>query len=137
MSRTHAQWLVGSHPKIKLSAIGEVAANIVGTAFNGLYHLEYRDLEASDWSNEHICRVRLTTYGLATVDGNILTRLLVLAFDAQVRLAIKPRSHWTIDLIFTQRHHRKSKEDCLHEVIPTLEQSVEHIRSGAAGTILT
>lgn len=113
-----------------LSPIGRKVADILGFVFRGIYHMDWRDLNASDWGNPLFAYVRLSR-GLATFDFQHLSEMLVLCFDHMVRLEIRPRSNQTLELLF---HQRESREGGVIRRLPELFDLVQEIRVHAHET---
>ena len=112
-----------------VSPVGAAAAEVVGTAYKGIYHLSDADLGSSDWANKRYCRVRVSG-SLATFDGACgmpLTHLVVLATDASLRLEISPRSRTTLDLWLHQRARRSGGSKW--ERLPELDDLVALARA--------
>lgn len=116
-----AYW-VARHTKKPMSEFGKLVADILGQAFLGIYHIERR-LRNVDWSDDRYIRVPYHG-GLATTDGNELTRLVLLAHDSCVRFEIEPCNMQYVYLTFTPRKRAES----MMENHPTMEEHVAKIR---------
>src|SRR5690606_37053952 len=77
-----------------------------------------------DWSNRHHIEL-ITDLPLATWDGDALTRLVFMAHDATLRLAIQPASPQYIRLMF----HPRKREGSLVERHPTIEDALAQWRT--------
>ncbi len=74
-----------------LSSLGEKAANILGELVFGFNHWPSRiKLHKVEWDNELHIEVPFEVHELATYDFNVLTRLVILAHDANVRVTLWP-----------------------------------------------
>lgn len=124
-----ADWIKSALKVTDMSSLGERAANVLGAASRGIYHLDDVDLKAVDWSDDHHIEYRLRYQDVATVDGNFLTVLVVLCHDSMMRLSIRPRGHHSLALMF---HDRKSRDrgDGFSGWCPTLEDHARMIRVG-------
>ena len=104
MGYSGSDWVKESLKK-DLSPLGRVVADILGDAFLGIYHLDLRQLKKVDWSNTYW--IEVNHFGaLATVDFNLLTRLVVLCHARMVRMAIQPVNFHYLKLMFHQRDSR-------------------------------
>ena len=123
---THADWLKQSLKK-EPSKFGEEVANILGFAWQGLYHLSQTSLNKVDWKNEKYMQINVP-YGLATWDRNELTELVVLCHDKSIRLEIRPNMRY-LQLCFHQRVPISEAGDspiCYGH--PTIEEQIKKIR---------
>lgn len=116
-----ADW-VSKDYKRPMSEFGRLVADVLGQAFLGIYHIE-RYIRGTDWTSELWIRVCYRG-GLATTDGNELTRLVLLAHDACVRLEIEPCNMNFVYLTFTPRKREGSTMDS-H---PTMEANITKLR---------
>ena len=117
--RSHSDWLQTS-AKIEASELGCEVAEVVGTAMAGLYHLNDRDLHASEWNHPRMITVRLSYRALSTYDPPLLSMLVVLATDHMLRLEIRPRSRTTLSLCFWKRGCREGGS--MYERLPSMER---------------
>lgn len=107
-----------------ISELGCEVANLIGDVWMGIYHLENSLLKKANWGSNH--HIRLSVHGhLATHDGNLLTRLVVLCHDRMIRLEIAGATHGYLSLVF---HQRASRTGSLWERMPTMEDHVDLIR---------
>lgn len=118
-----ADWIRESLKK-PLSAIGEKAANILGEAYQGIYHLPHGSLRTTDWNDPHLCEVWVYD-DIATWDGNALTTLVILAHDECVRLAIRVHNQRRLRLWFSPRDREAKSSSYRH---PTIEEAIKRAR---------
>ena len=125
MKYAGADWLRGTM-KSDMSPLGEKVADILGQAWRGIYHMDNSAIKKTNWSDTYIIEVNIYQ-GLATWDGHTLLALVVLCFDAKVRLSIISCNMQYIKLQF---HQRLPPDKSTHgfESIPTLEKAVEQMR---------
>lgn len=105
------------------------------------------DLLCDVFHGEHHAPERIFAFGrgikcsaeshrLSTFDFDYLTRLVVLAHDACVRVEIVSSSPGRIGLVL---HKRAGREGSTYDRHPTMEQAIERVRTGrlkAAGGLL-
>lgn len=102
------KWLMSAHKLTddSISQLGKDVADLLGDVFLGIYHLDQKALARVDWKNDRW--ISFVYYGgLATVDGNELTRLIVLAHDRMMRVEIDGAANKYLRLTFHQRHQRE------------------------------
>jgi len=125
-----------NNPRIKspgkppqISPLGESVADLLGLVWRGLYHLDSRAIERTDWSDERRIAVRVSGE-LATWDYDELTQLVVVSHDMHLRLSIAPRGKST-ELLFTQREGTFSyrEREGFASKMPQLDDHVIAIRS--------
>lgn len=95
----------------------------VSDLFGGLHHAP----NESKWKWESPTQVSMTCRadGWATFDGEMLTRLVLLAHARAVRVELSPRGPGYLELRFSQR----KREGAMHERHPTIEQAIaEHVK---------
>ena len=120
-----AAWLrAGGH---EVSPLGARAAAVLAVAFGGVHNLPSCSRGRTDWSHGHRVEV-LIDRALSTWDGSELTRLVVAAHDAAVRVTVEPRTFRHLVLVF---HHR-ARAGHWAERHPTLDDAAEHVRRGYA-----
>lgn len=122
-----ADWIRESLKK-PLSEIGEKAADILGAAYQGIYHLPHGSLHKTDWNDPWVCKVWVYD-DIATWDGNALTTMIVLAHDKSVRLAIRVHNRRRLCLWFSPRERDAGSITRAH---PTIENAIEIARRMAA-----
>jgi hypothetical protein len=98
-----AEWIVKAL-KTEISPFGARVADLLGYAFDGIYHLEDKALAKVDWTSPSYIKFHLYAKGgLATYDFGTLTKLVFLAHEFCVRLSIKPCNMQHVYLIFSPR----------------------------------
>lgn len=119
MGNAGSDWVRESLKK-ELSPLGIKAADVLGEAFQGIYHLPMHSLNKADWNNNHWIEINI--FGsLSTFDSSILTKLVFLAHWFCVRFEIEAASYRYLKLIFTDR----KRGGQLYYRHPTLESAVE------------
>lgn len=116
----------------RMSEVGRLAAEVLADTFKGLHHLDVEALRRVDWGNELYVTFNLAHKGMATVDYDELTTLVVLAHDRQLRAAVRGAGADVLQLIF----HRRSKRKGLMAgapFAPGLEEHVGEIRKRCGG----
>lgn len=119
-----ADWVV-NNCHCEMSDLGHQVADLLGDIHEGIYHLNYTSLKKTDWSDKNMIDVTLDIT-LATVDSNLLTRLVVLCHDRMLRLSIEGRAFRYLLLRFSQRTTREEGE--FWKRCPTLENHIQSIR---------
>lgn len=107
------------------SPLGRQVANLLGVVLGGMYHEREMILRKVDWTSERYISVPWGHRDLATYDDNLLTRLVVLAHDACIRLTIEPCSRVSLTLLF---HPRIGPTGHTFERHPTLESAAKDVR---------
>lgn len=105
------------------SELGIRVAALLADWAGGGHHLEMGAMEKVDWSNEAYIRCQLDMGyigDLSTFDFDGLTRLVFLAHDYSVRIAISPIKRQSMQFLF----HGRNREGGLSERHPTIEQAV-------------
>ena len=109
-----------------LSPFGRVAADILGQAFLGIYHISEEVLHKSAiWGNNHV-EVPIWSE-LSTYDSDVLTRLVLLAHDSCVRVSVEDNGRKR-GMRLTL-HERLGREGRLGERHPTLEEHTASLRT--------
>ena len=49
MKYAGADWLIGSYPDLKPSPLGLKVADILGMVWNGLYHMDPKEIKKINW----------------------------------------------------------------------------------------
>lgn len=114
---------------VACSPLGRDAADLLGDVFLGIYHLNTHALQKVDWLNKHCVEFNLN-HSLCTVDGNELTRLIVLAHDRMLRVEIDACNFTHIKLRISKR---LSREGSLYERCPTIDNHISQIRQAYGG----
>ena len=118
-----ADWMRES-AKVDLSPLGEKVADILGTAWRGIYHIQREVLHKRvEWGNTN--RIGVVVRGdLATFDFDHLTTLVVLAHDKAVRVSVEGRSSWGhLLLTFSPRQ----REGGTWERHPTMDAATANV----------
>lgn len=119
------EWVKSALKLDGMSPLGEAVADLLGDTFLGIYHLPSRSLQKIDWKNDHF--ISLVYHGgLASVDSNELTRLIVLAHDRMIRVEIDGAAPKYLRIAFHQRHNREGGD--FWDRCPTLDSHIEKIR---------
>jgi len=123
MAHAGSDWIKSNISK-EMSEHGANVANLLGDVFLGIYHLNRTSLGKVEWSNERHIEV---TVGrpLATIDGDELTRLVVLGHDRMMRIEISGLAPGYLRLTVYQRRVREGR---LWKRCPTLEEHVQKLR---------
>jgi hypothetical protein len=120
-----AGWVKRALKVENMSAFGERVADLLGDLFEGIYHLENSALRKVEWERDEWMSV--TLYGsMATFDGNLLTRLVVLCHDRMIRAEVKGAGPGYLKVSFSPRTVREGGEYWKRH--PTMEGAVEAIR---------
>lgn len=119
-----ANWIEKTMKK-EMSELGKAAADLLGDVYLGIYHLSRASLLKVEWNCPH--QIQISVYGeMATVDSDLLTRLVVLAHDRMIRVSIEGLGPNYLRLIF---HKRSVREGRLFERCPTMEDHIAIIRN--------
>lgn len=125
----HWEWLEQAkrykNPEFKLTEHSRAVAQILGITYSGLYHLDNKAIEKTDWQNEDRVSIKLWRPSLATQDYYHLTDLVIMCHDACIRLAITPH---TFDTLMLHFHRRDSREGDVSRRHPTIETAIERVR---------
>lgn len=93
----------------------QAAIKILSRAYRGGHHIPAKVHDKGLYACVDI------NSDLATYDGDLLTRLVVLAHDECVRLEIQPSGPGKVKLLF---HPRKTRNGRLSQCHPTIEQAI-------------
>jgi hypothetical protein len=121
------KWDVEGHLRacrLQFSPLGLVAAQILSEIFHGPHHLDPATLQKTRWEDTHAIEYQLGRRQLATFDFDELTRLVVMAHDACVRIAVSPGGRMGLALFF----HRREREGEYTQRHPTLEEAMMKMR---------
>lgn len=110
--------------KVEMSEFGRRVADLLGDVFLGIYHMNTKALKKADWTNERWIEV-VQYGGLASVDGNELTRLVLLCHDRMIRVEVTGCGPNYIKLGFSTRLSRTGN---LYERCPTIESAIASLR---------
>ncbi len=134
MEYSGSDWLKASLKVGDMSPLGEAAADFLGDLFLGIYHMNTTSLRKVDWTDPYYIRVTLPSgLSMATVDGNMLTKIVVLAHDRMLRVDILSVGPRYLALLIHQRHNRL-REDGISRWCPTLEDHAAIIRKNYGTT---
>lgn len=106
-----------------VSPAGARVANLVNWWLRGIYHAQ-ADVLRADWAGEHV-RISFGRWnGFSTFDFDGLTRLVVGAHDAAIRVAVEPCNPHYLRLTF---HPRNRDQGHLWGRHPTMEAALERM----------
>lgn len=127
MAQSDINWLKSNSKSPEISDLGEAVASILGDLYKGIYHLENSVLfhRRVKWDSCHSIEI-VVNDEFASFDGNLLTRLVVLAHDKCVRVSVRGASHGYLRLMF----HPRERHGSIWEYHPGLEEHVSIIREG-------
>ena len=124
-----ADWVKLSLKISNMSPLGEQAADLLGDLYFGIYHMNTRSLRKTDWSNPYMIRVQLPwKQSIATYDGDLMTRMVVLSHDRMLRIDLEPINFFYTGILISKRNGR-SGEISMYERMPTMETHTEQIRT--------
>lgn len=92
-------------------------------AWQGLHHMDSREMSRADWTNPRFVEIKCRTMPLSTFDFDDLTRLVFLAHDRCIRVDVSPSMKYARILF-----HPRQREGGMSERHPTLECAVEKWR---------
>lgn len=81
------------------SPLGCQVADILGVAWAGIYHLEHKALGKVKWEDQGLVSI-IVRGELATFDYDRLTRLVILCFDASLRMGVEGKGPGYLKLTF-------------------------------------
>ena len=122
-----ADWVKNSLKIDNMSPLGVEAADFLGDLYLGIYHMDTRSLRKVRWDDPYYMLVQLPACSsLATFDGNMLTRIVVLSHDRMLRVDIT-----SVNFNYMSRliHKREVRVGNTSERMPTMEKHIEAIRS--------
>jgi hypothetical protein len=106
------------------SKLGIRVAAMLADWAGGGHHLEMAAMEKVDWTNEAYIRCQLDTGyidgDLSTFDFDGLTRLVFLAHDYSIRVAVSPINRRSLQFLF----HGRNRTGGFSQRHPTIEQAV-------------
>lgn len=123
-----AAWIQSNlGPGKLMSEIGVKAADLLGDLFLGIYHLDMKEIDSADWTNHFWIQIKLRSIGhnWATHDGDLLTRLVLLAHDRCIRVSIEPTSKHYLLVQF----HSRQRTGPMGRRHPTLEEHITQLRA--------
>lgn len=115
-------------PKMKgkeISSLGRRSADLLGYVFRGIYHISAA-AQKVDWSDQFNIKV-VVLGGIATFDNSVLTRLVIAAHDACLRVEIEGVSSWGYLRLWISHRHGRAGE--FWQVHPTIEDAIERERN--------
>ena len=123
-----ADWVKVSLHIDNMSPLGEEAADFLGDLYLGIYHMDTKSLFKVDWADDHCIRVQLPACrSLATFDGDMLTRIVVLSHDRMLRVDLMTVNFNYMAMLIHKRLYREGG-DSYHRM-PTMEDHTERIRT--------
>ena len=108
-----------------VSPLGHPVADVLGFAWRGLYHLPDSVVTKTAWHDPRHIAMNVPVGHLSTYDGDTLTVLVVVCFDAMLRLEISGSGPRAIGLSF---HARRSRTGGMGERLPHLDDCIAQIR---------
>ena len=121
-----SDWIRESLKK-PMSAIGVKAADILGEAYCGIYHLPHNSVRNTDWADVHCVKVWVYD-DLSTCDAETLTTLVIMCHEQCVRMTIRAHNRRRLCLWFSPRDRDAKSRSYTH---PTIEQAIELVRRPA------
>jgi hypothetical protein len=120
-----ADWIKGAwRPAPDMSPLGVAVANLLGDWALGIYHLNTTSLHRVEWNNPYVVIFNYRG-GMATFDGDELTRLIVLCHDRCLRCSFHGKGFGYIEMMF----HQRQREGSMSERHPTIEAAAARIRA--------
>ena len=113
-----ANWLDRQH--IEMSDFGRLVADLLGELFEGIYHVGNQALKA-DWSQPKFVSIIVYDARFATYDSDLLTRLVILAHNRNVRISIKAAAPRYLRLEFMP----VTRAGFFADRHPTLQESID------------
>lgn len=120
------RWLIDSGCTEDVSPLGAAVAELLSVVYGGIDKIDPSRLRKTEWGNSYWISV-VVGGSMSTVDGDLLTRLVVLSSDMALRLTVSAVSNGHIELMF----HSRKRSIGLAEMCPPLESQVSSIRDGA------
>lgn len=112
------------HKGLALSPLGAKVADLLDAVWSGIYHLPASLIDRVDWTDDYCITVVVPGHALATVDFDLLTRLVVLCHDAALRLEIGSANPRNVRLTF----HQRQRTGGMSKRHPTMEEATHGIR---------
>jgi hypothetical protein len=114
-------WFIDHYADTKpeqISPLGRKVALILTQLFGGMHHVSSSQIAKMDWKNDHY--MQYNHFGsMATFDGNMLTRLVLLAHEHCCRIEIRPCNFKSIRIAFSWRDGRDGP---LYSRHPTIKE---------------
>lgn len=114
------RWLINNCNAKDFSELGARTAVFLQRVYKGIYHLNSTSLRKVDWSNEYGMQM-VIDHELATVDYDLLTMMVVLAHQMQLRVAVTGAAPKYLRLTFSLRPERNG---AIMEYCPDIEAVV-------------
>lgn len=128
--RNYGSDWIKSRFNVELSPFGVMVANLLADVFDGIYHLDAKQLGKVKWEHPELIIFRY--HGpLSTYDDDRLTKLLITCHDRLVRLEITAGQRYLV-LQFSPRASRPKYDgtDRFWDVHPSIEQAIQRFRNG-------
>jgi len=106
---------------IELSPLASKVADLLGWVEEGLYHMDFGALRRAEWGDRYVSIVLRTS--LSSFDNSRLTRLVVGAYDLNLRVEIRAASPHCLRLYFIECDGRSACGD-----MPSIERQIERLR---------
>ena len=110
------------------SQLGCDVADLLGELFYGIYHIDQKQLDKVEWSNNCHIVISIGWRSWSSIDDNNLTRLVFLAHHTAIRVGLDASTHKFIKLIFHQRKRGTDGMRC-H---PTIDEAVERFKQNVS-----
>lgn len=128
----------------EFSSLGKKAAHILGEVFQGCHHLDYEEMKRINWANTFFIDYRTHTE-IATVDGSMMSALVVMAHDMCMRVSVSAIFEKDIEWEEMESNlgqygscghvvklqilfHERKREGSFMERHPPLEEHIETLR---------
>lgn len=119
-----ADWIRRAR-KIEPSPLGCKVADLLGELVCGIYHWE-DTIRTVDWTHPRVIKINANVRELATFDSSTLTKLVFLAHEYCLRVAVSPCSPKHLAIRFWQR----DRSNDTMERHPTIDEAVEAFKKG-------
>jgi hypothetical protein len=126
----YVAWARRNYEGVTLSPLGEKVANIIGLAYQGIYHLP--DHSKINWSNSISINVPVRSGTIATFDYGYLSRLVFLAPIFGVRMEVC-RSGFSIILRFSEYNHHPTLDTLIARYHAEFDEEIAMIKGGDEG----
>lgn len=130
MKYAGADWIKGC--KVQMSPFGELVADILGQAFQGIYNVPSirRNPKRVDWKSDRFIEIRLDR-SISTYDDSYLTALVLLCHAACVRMEVTAHAN-RVALCFSRRTGREGR---MYEKHPGIDQAIAMLASTVSPVI--
>lgn len=116
----HSNWLLRQN--VEMSDFGQRVANLLGELFGGIYHIGAQARKA-DWSQQKFVSIVVPDTRFATYDSHLLTHLVILAHDRNIRVSIKAAAYRYLRLEFMP----VTRSGFFADRHPTLQESIDKL----------